>query len=141
MLALHICASRLCTLLVDSGSFNPVPLLVLLAHRKAGDAEEVCDVVDDEDDETSIRKQRRSEGSINKQRCELRSTLNNWSSVDRSCLVHPGIVQSKWTYRPRRIGRCASTAPIMLQIHMLSQTGNSLLVMCARIIRPTVCAN
>jgi hypothetical protein len=47
----------------------------------------------------------------------------------------------KISYRPKRAGILASMAPTMLQIYIGSHTGKGWLVTCARIIRPTTCAN
>ena len=45
------------------------------------------------------------------------------------------------SYRPKRAGILASMAPTTLQIYIGSHTGKGWLVTCARIIRPTTCAN
>jgi len=48
---------------------------------------------------------------------------------------------SKDIYRPNKTGMLASMAPTILQIYIESHTGRGWLVTCARIIRPTTCAN
>ena len=44
-------------------------------------------------------------------------------------------------YRLIRMGRFASIAPTMLQIHIESHHGNDCFVTCARMMRDTWCAN
>src|SRR5258708_38235591 len=48
---------------------------------------------------------------------------------------------SRDSHLPTRIGLFASIAPTMVQMYIGSHNGNDWLVICARIIRPTTCAN
>jgi hypothetical protein len=64
-----------------------------------------------------------------------------WINGGLAHFSQPSTHLSRDSHLPKRIGILASIAPTMVQMYIESHNGNGWLVICARIICPTTCAN